>query len=199
MPMRLHELHPTLVHYPLALIPAAWLCDAVGWLTGSRTLMNTGRALMPIAAASAAVAGAAGLAAQESVKAHGHAREMLATHRTLNVGLIAATGVLAVLRSAEEEPRPAHLLAGLVGMIAMSYSAYLGGKMVYEHGVGVRAAHGVDESRSPELRRDTLREAAATATANVRDGVRHGVEEMRTEGLRPVLAGMRSGSTEATL
>mgnify|MGYP002778205073 CR=1 FL=1 len=187
MPMRLHELHPTLVHYPLALIPTAWLADALGWLTGSRTLMNVGRVMMPVAAASAAVTGAAGLIAQESVKAEGPAHDVLVTHRTLNVGLIAATTVLAVLRSREEEPRPAHLLAGLVGMVAMSYSAYLGGKMVYDHGVGVRPADGLQEDRSTEVRTDNLREVARTASQELSHGVRHAAAEMRSSPMLPAM------------
>ena len=32
MSMRIHELHPSLAHYPLALFPAAVIADLVGWL-----------------------------------------------------------------------------------------------------------------------------------------------------------------------
>ena len=51
MTMRIHELHPTLVHFPLALFPVALLSDIAGRLTGHRGLMKLGSRLMPLAAA----------------------------------------------------------------------------------------------------------------------------------------------------
>lgn len=192
MSMRLHEAHPTLVHYPLALFPAALICDTIGWLTGSRALLRAGATLMPLATASAGVAGAAGLAAQEAVEARGHAHDMLSTHRTLNLTLVALTTAMSLVRARRDEPPAGYLLAGWAGLMAMSYSAYLGGKMVYDHGVGVRAAGGVRDARSPELHLGNVGQVGRTAGRNIRDGVRHGVEEMRQEGMRPLRAGMRS-------
>jgi hypothetical protein len=63
---------------------------------------------------------------------------------------------------------------------------------VYEHGVGVRAAGSVRDDRSPELRAGNVGEVARTAGANIRDGVQHGMQEMREQGMRPVIAGMRA-------
>ena len=56
--LRTHELHPTLVHFPLTLVPAALALDAIGEATDNEALMNAGKALMPIAAVSAAITGA---------------------------------------------------------------------------------------------------------------------------------------------
>ncbi|HEX2197909.1 MAG TPA: DUF2231 domain-containing protein, partial [Burkholderiales bacterium] len=95
MALRLHEIHPSLVHYPLALFPASVLADLFGRLTGSRGLMKTGAALMPLAAGSAVVTGAAGLVAQESVRHEGRAHDLLVTHRSLNLGLIGLSVAMA--------------------------------------------------------------------------------------------------------
>lgn len=38
MVMRLHEIHPSLVHFPIALLPTAIASDLVGTFTRSRPL-----------------------------------------------------------------------------------------------------------------------------------------------------------------
>lgn len=43
MAMRTHEIHPVLVHFPLALMPTAIAADVVGAMTGNRTLMDMGK------------------------------------------------------------------------------------------------------------------------------------------------------------
>lgn len=42
MAMRLHELHPSLVHFPIALLPTSIGSDLVGTLTRSRRLLELG-------------------------------------------------------------------------------------------------------------------------------------------------------------
>ncbi len=64
MPIRLHELHPSLVHFPLTLVPLSLLLDAFGCLLGKRSLVRAGGQLMPLAAATGAVTAGAGLVAQ---------------------------------------------------------------------------------------------------------------------------------------
>src|SRR3712207_8356105 len=38
MTLRLHEIHPSIVHFPLTLVPASLILDAIGQATGSRGL-----------------------------------------------------------------------------------------------------------------------------------------------------------------
>jgi uncharacterized membrane protein len=187
MAVRLHEVHPSLVHYPLVLFPASVLADLLGRLTGSRALMSLGAKLMPIAAGSAVVTGAAGLVAQEAVKAEGQAHELLATHRNMNLGLIAAAVAMSVLRARKAEPGTGYLLAGVGAIAAMNFTAYLGGKMVYEHGLGVRPAGGLDEARSPEIRRANLRETARASGEQALRGIRHAASEVRKGEIAPAL------------
>lgn len=187
MALRLHEVHPSLVHFPLALFPAAIAADLVGRITGSRALMALGRRLMPVAAGSALAAGAAGLVAQEAVKAEGRAHDLLSTHRNMNLGLIGLALAMSAARVRSAQPGAGYLLAGLGAMAAMQFTAYLGGKMVYEHGVGVRPAGGLDEARSPELRRGTAREAMRLSGENARQGARHAAAELRRGEIAPAL------------
>jgi uncharacterized membrane protein len=187
--MRIQEIHPALVHFPLALIPTSLAADALGRATGSRTLMDLGRTTMPIAAASAAISGIFGLVAQEAVDVEGEAEEMLITHRNLNLGLIALTAAMAVQRSRRRRPTRGYLLAGALGSLVMSYSAYLGGHMVYELGVGVREAGGLLEGEAPEVRPGNLREAARVSAEHIVEGVKNTFAQTREGEVAPAVTG----------
>jgi uncharacterized membrane protein len=176
MSMRLQEVHPALVHYPIALLPTALGADALGRLTGSDALLEVGRRLTPIAAAGTLLAGLFGFVAQETVRTDETTEELLATHRTLNIGLVALTAALAGKRARMRRPTLAYLAVGAVGLGVMGYSAYLGGKMVYHHGVGVSAAGGLLEEEAPEITPTTLPEVAAVAADHLRAGVEHTIQ-----------------------
>lgn len=187
MKMRLPELHAALVHFPLTLLPASFAFDLAGWLTGNRTLMRAGATLMPIATGAAAMAGTAGLVAQEAAEVPEGAHDLLATHRNLNLGLVGIAGLLSVLRARRIEPSAGYLLAGLASVAVMQYTAYLGGRMVYEHGVGVKAPGGVREDRSPQIGEHHLATVASTAASNALAGVKHAARELGRGEIAPAL------------
>ena len=186
MSIRIHEVHPTLAHFPLALLPVAFIVDLVGRLAGRLGLMRIGRFLMPAAAVSGAATAVAGLAAQEAVEP-GDAHDLLITHRNLNAGLVAAVGILALARARKDVPGAAYLLASAAAVGGMFYTAYLGGMMVYRYGVGVVPAKGVREQASPEIRYDTAREAAHVAADNVGHAARHALHHLREGKVAPAL------------
>lgn len=187
MAMRLQELHPSLVHFPIALLPTALAADTLGRITGSEALMETGRRLMPIAAASAAVAGVAGLISQEASHVGEDAHPYLITHRNLNLGLIGVVALLARKRARRKRPSLGYLVAGLGGLATMTYTAYLGGHMVYAHGVGVKPAGGVSEDRAPEVTPGNAQEVLSVSARNLRDGWKHAVEHLAEGEIAPVL------------
>src|SRR5690606_1413475 len=100
------------------------------------------------AAISAAVAGLFGLIAQEEVSLDEEGEQILRTHRTLNVGLLGALTTMAAVRASRRKPSAAYLVAGASVVAVMLFSAYLGGKLVYDHGAGVKRV-GVG-TRDPE-------------------------------------------------
>src|SRR5688500_2682440 len=120
MSIRLQEVHPSVVHFPLALLPAAVAADLLGRATGSEALHEVGRVLMPVAAASAAVAAVTGLVAQEEVAVDGVAEELLVTHRNLNLSLVTLSTMLAAWRVRSERPSAGYLALALAGLGAMS-------------------------------------------------------------------------------
>jgi uncharacterized membrane protein len=186
MAMRIHEVHPSLTHFPLALFPLSIVADLIGRATGNRFLMHVGKRTMPLAAASGVVTAAAGLVAQASVEAEGRAHELLVTHRNLNAGLVVVTGLMALLRARTERPSLGYLAAGLAGVAAMNYTAYLGGTMVYQHGVGVAPA-GVRDGEAPEIRRDTLPRVASLAGQHAIDSLADAAKDLRQGEIAPAL------------
>ena len=169
MPMHVHEVHAAAVHAPLVLLPAAAAVDLAAALTGDRRQAALGRRLWWLEVGAAAFAGVAGLAASQEIKADDpDTQDMLWLHGVGNVaGLLGGVG-LAVWRSLRG-PSVGQALLGLAAGAASFFTAYLGGELVYGHGVGVRAqpalaANGV--RRSPRLLsaaapRAFLRDAAA--------------------------------------
>ena len=67
----------------------------------------------------------------------------------------------------------------------MFYSAYLGGQMVYDSGVGVRAAGGLRDEIAPPLTRPV--DAAVMSAKHVARGAQHTVEDMAAGQIAPTL------------
>lgn len=186
MALRLHEIHPSIVHFPLTLVPTALGLDAIGAATDNDGLMRAGRSLMPLAAASALIAGVFGYVAQGAVNTDARGHELLTTHRNLNTVLAAATGVMAVMRSRRKRPGVGYLLTGLGAVLAMTYTAYLGGKMVYAHRVGVEP-EGVRTDESPELLPGSIGVAARATMRHAAQQVRRTAGEIRRGEIAPAL------------
>jgi hypothetical protein len=140
---------------------------------------------MPVGAARGAVGVVFGLVALEAVRTVDHSTDLLITHRNLNLAATALMTVLAVRRSRVREPSWGYLAAGLAGLATVLYSAYLGGHMVYEHGVGVSEADGVVEERAPEITSRNLGSVARAAGEHLGSGLRHTAEEIGRGELAP--------------
>lgn len=151
MAIRLQELHAAAVHFPVALLPLAVGVDLIGRLSNDHRLLDAGRLAIRAAAAGAVVSAVTGLIAQEEVNVEGEAMDMLITHRNLNLAATAVAGLMASWRAKRSRPTPGYLAIGLAGVGIVSYTAYLGGTLVYKHGVGVAPAGGQYREDAPEL------------------------------------------------
>ena len=185
MSMGLQEVHPSIVHMPLAFAPLSIVSDFAGVAADDPSLIAVGRATIGLAAAGAAVAAVTGLIAQEEVIAEGRAGEHLVTHRNLNlVGGLALAGM--ALWRRDHDPGPGYIALGIGVLGTMFYTAYLGGKMVYDHGVGVKSAGGTRRD-VPEVRWGEAARTARAAMADVRDGAAHTAADLREGRLAPSL------------
>jgi len=138
MAMRVHEVHAASTHAPLVVLPAAALVDLAAAISGDRGQASLGRKLWWLGVGAGALAGVAGLAASQEIKADdSRAEDMMWLHGAANfMILLGATGI-ALWRTVR---RPSVVSSGIgLGACALAtYTAYLGGEMVYAHGVGVR-------------------------------------------------------------
>jgi uncharacterized membrane protein len=154
MAMRLHELHPTLIHAPLGLLPVAAGVDFAGAFSGDRSLHRAGRMLWGLGVGGGLLAGAAGLAATQEVKVTDkHVNDAMLVHGLGNVVITLAAASLWAWRR-RHPPTVLSALIGLTSVGAAVFTGWLGGELVYARGVGVKrmpAAQGEGVYDSPDL------------------------------------------------
>ncbi len=192
MPMKLQEVHPSIVHFPITLLPLAIGADLAGRVTRNREMKSIGRWGIAAAAVTGLVAGLFGLIAQEEVNVEGEAKAMLITHRDLNLGAVGVMSALALRRAREEQASLGYLLSGLATIAAVTYSAYLGGHMVYAHGVAVENGAGL-AGEVPALGEDATGAVAKRAVRDLGTGLVHTGQELARGEVLPVFSdGARS-------
>lgn len=196
MAMKIHELHPALVHFPIALMPVSLIADLLGRLTGNERLLDLGRTTMPLTAASNALAGAAGLIAQETVQGSDEASSMLVTHRTLNTAALLITSLMAIRRVSQKRPGIAYLGLGFGTLAMVTYGAYLGSKMVYARGMGVEKADGLRPGAAPEISLKNAGEVGKIAASHLREGVKHALQDASDGKFIPTIRAEVRGNTQ---
>jgi uncharacterized membrane protein len=187
MAIGLQEMHPALVHFPVALLPLAVGADAVGSLTDNESAFSFGQKAICIAAVGAIGSAVTGLIAGEEVNVEGASQDMLMTHRNLNfVATLVATG-MALWRLKHRKPNPTYLAIGAAGVGVLAYTAYLGGSLVYHVGVGVEPARGVYRTDAPKLESGQVASFINTAGTDLVHGVEHMVEEVAKGQIVPTI------------
>lgn len=173
MAMKLHEIHPSVIHAPLALLPAAAIVDVMAATSSRRirryALDRVGRRLWWLGVGTAAFAGLAGMAASQEIHLEEErARDAMWLHGIGNTGILIAAAGLAAWRSGHRATA-ATAGVGAAAVTAALYTAWLGGSLVYTHGAGVKAAEprGTVHVDAPRIL------SAAAPWAFVRDAV-HG-------------------------
>jgi len=187
MAIRLQQMHPALVHLPITLLPLAVGADAVGRATGNRSIMSFGQKAIAVAAVGAVGAAITGLIAGEEVNVKGASQAMLMTHRNLNFVATVVATCMALWRARHPKPSATYLGVGAAGIGVIAYTAYLGGRLVYDIGVGVEPAHGVYRTDAPALKAGQVGAFFKTAATDLVHGVRHMVEEIGKGQIVPTL------------
>lgn len=140
------NVHPLLVHFPIALLIAAVVLDVAGLALRRHTLLRHAATLLYVLGTGALVAAyVTGRAASQTIWLPGMAHAVVAEHwdwafRTLwFFGSVTVVRVV-LLRPSRRDPRPAIVaalaLAGLVGIGLLVKTGDRGGRLVYQHGVG---------------------------------------------------------------
>ena len=139
------NVHPLVVHFPIALIFVIVACDLIGLLFHNRTFILTGTILSVFAALGAAVTAISGLLAADDVWHLPASSEMLETHETLGLVFLGIIVVMLILRFALKDRIYGKLgwivfVWGVIGAGVVTGGGYLGGEMVYRYGTGVKEA-----------------------------------------------------------
>ena len=140
----LQNLHPLVIHFPIAFLMAGAFFYALAWIFRREVLAHVGFAMLLLGAVSAAVATGTGLYAQDGVMVSRTVRaNLLLKHRNLMLvvgGLSWGLTVWAAL--ARPFPRRGRILFALVflGLLGVLLSgADYGGRLVYDYNAGGNA------------------------------------------------------------
>ena len=140
--------HALIVHFPIGLLVTAAVVDLIALLRADpRTPVTVSTGLYAAGAVAVLAAYLTGRAAAAEVYTPGLALPLVAQHwdRALwcvwYFGLVAAARVTLAVRATPLRRKTTVYLwaAGFVGVLLLAATADLGGRLVYQHGVGVAA------------------------------------------------------------
>jgi len=140
--MEIYLLHPIAVHFTIGIFAASILLEILAALVRKESLKAAAAWNLYLAALSVVFSFVTGLLAANSVPHNDNAHQIMETHETLGYIILGVILLLALWRLLLPDRVLArleklHLLIGLAGLGIMIYSGYLGGEMVYTHGVAV--------------------------------------------------------------
>ena len=146
------NIHPLLVHFPLALLISAAAVDVVSLACRcNKPLRESATLLYVLGTMAAAAAYLTGRAAAQAIWLPGMAQPVLGEHwdwalRTVWFFAIVTVVRLVLLRPSRRDPGltiiAAVALAGLVGIGLLLETGDRGGQLVYQHGVGTTRGYG---------------------------------------------------------
>jgi uncharacterized membrane protein len=137
-----HPLHPAVVHLPTGLWPAALLFDAMSrYGVGGNAMVRTSFACILVGLLAVLMAVPSGLAEWSEIKPGRPARRIGIYHLILNVATSGLFLTNLLIRRDEvshaDSVTTRQLLLSLAGVLTLSVSGNLGGRMVYDRGIGV--------------------------------------------------------------
>ena len=159
------RVHAAVNDLPPALLPISVLFDLLGNFFKRESLKAAAFWTLVAGVVGTGAAIVAGLLAEDVVEHSDQAHAIMETHETLAFIVLAIFGILAVWRIVRrgvwsEKEQPIALTAGVIGVLILLYTAMLGGKLVFDHALGVptarlqaiaaeRAGHHHDEDEEP--------------------------------------------------
>ena len=137
-----HPLHPFLVHLPTSLWPAALIFDILSNVSvGGNAMVQTSFYAILLGLLSALAAAPAGLADWLDIKPDKPARKIGLYHMSINLAVVAVQVVNVALRwgtfSTDSSVGALPLALSAVSVLSLIVSGYLGGLMIYDHGINV--------------------------------------------------------------
>jgi uncharacterized membrane protein len=136
------RIHAALNDLPAALLPMAVLFDLLGAFLKRESLKAAGFWTLLGGVLGTGAAIVTGLLAEDATPHGAEAHAIMETHETLAFIVLGLFGILALWRLVRrgvwsEKEQPVALTAGVIGVALIVVTAMFGGKLVFEHGVGI--------------------------------------------------------------
>src|SRR6266567_4054401 len=168
-PLR-HPVHPMLVHFPIGLFILSLILDLASLAFPSvPDLVRDSFYAMLVGVITALIAAVPGFVDYTDIRGDHPAKPTATAHMTLNLIVVALYGINLGVRSsmlADSKIPLLPLILSLVGVALLSASGYLGGRLVYDDGIGV----GRHKRRTPTPE-DTLHFSTARFAQNEKSDV----------------------------
>ena len=146
-----HPFHPIAVMVPVGAWIAAVLFDVVSFLAEDGDAFVVGaRWLYAIGVVGAVVAGVLGFLDYTRLGTGTRAKRIATFHMALNLTALVVFAIVWVLHLGSDEPTVAGLVLGIIALAGVGVSGFLGGELVFRH--GVRVADESDQARGHELK-----------------------------------------------
>jgi len=134
-----HPLHPALVHFPLALWMVAILWDLVGWRQADPLWWRMGYWCLALGLVASLPALITGLLDYFALRADEPGVNAATAHMMVMMSATAAFGASWIMRAqagAAVAPSAWAFALALVGAALVAVGGWLGGTLVYRHGIG---------------------------------------------------------------
>ena len=140
----LQNIHPLVVHFPIALLPAAALLYVLAWLAKKESWAWTGLWLLGLGTLGVAAAVASGLYGAEGVMVAPAVREhLLVNHERIMLGVLGLSVILSIwawlARPMPLKGSVVFLVLLVVLLAGLTVGADFGGRMVYDYNAGGNA------------------------------------------------------------
>ena len=135
-----HPLHAPFVHFPVALLGTSLLFDVVGLVRGEALWWAIAFWNVALGLCVGGVTAATGFADSLRIAPDSPASPVLTRHMLVVLAALSCYGAALLVRDGAGPPVGASRLATLglegVGLVLLLLAGWLGGEMVYRHGVG---------------------------------------------------------------
>lgn len=138
------NIHPMLVHFPIAFLSAFFAADLAGALRKKTEWRSVAACFLYLGTVAAVFTVIAGFIAASSVEHGGNVHAIMETHEHFGIAVLALATVLSIWRLKSGSiiqggANTLFLMLAAILCVAMALGADLGGLMVYKYGVAVEA------------------------------------------------------------
>lgn len=140
-----HPMHPLLVTVPIGAWLSAFIFDLFAYGTGEAGYVAGAQLLVAIGVIGAVIAAIFGLMDLVRIPGGTAVKKTALTHMTINFAVVVVFVISFILQAVDgyDDVNLAAFILVILGLLALSVSGWLGGKMAYRF--GVRVAHETDQ------------------------------------------------------